>query len=72
MGATADIGFLGLGRMGAPMAERLLGPEVRLHVFDPRPEAVAPSPRAAPWRTARRRRSPTPPPSCSPACRTAR
>ena len=36
------IGFLGLGQMGAPMAERLFGPGVELHVFDPRPEAVAP------------------------------
>jgi 3-hydroxyisobutyrate dehydrogenase-like beta-hydroxyacid dehydrogenase len=36
------IGFLGLGQMGAPMAERLLAPDVRLHVFDPRPEAMAP------------------------------
>jgi 3-hydroxyisobutyrate dehydrogenase-like beta-hydroxyacid dehydrogenase len=36
------IGFLGLGQMGAPMAERLLGPDVRLHVLDPRPEVVQP------------------------------
>lgn len=36
------IGFLGLGQMGAPMAERLLGPDVQLHVFDPRQEAMAP------------------------------
>src|SRR4051794_30736101 len=36
------IGFLGLGQMGAPMAERLLVPDVRLYVFDPRPEAMAP------------------------------
>jgi 3-hydroxyisobutyrate dehydrogenase-like beta-hydroxyacid dehydrogenase len=42
MGDTTHIGFLGLGQMGAPMAERLFGPEVRLHVFDPRPEAMAP------------------------------
>ena len=35
------VGFLGLGQMGAPMAERLLAPDVRLHVFDPRPEAMA-------------------------------
>ncbi|SDE04191.1 NAD(P)-dependent oxidoreductase [Belnapia rosea] len=41
MESPADIGFLGLGQMGAPMAERLLGPDVRLHVFDLRPEAVA-------------------------------
>jgi 3-hydroxyisobutyrate dehydrogenase len=35
------IGFLGLGQMGAPMAERLFGPDVLLHVHDPRPEAMA-------------------------------
>jgi len=35
------LGFIGLGQMGAPMAERLFGPDVALHVFDPRPEAVA-------------------------------
>ena len=42
MDDVTRIGFLGLGQMGAPMAERLFGPDVRLHVFDPRPEAVAP------------------------------
>lgn len=36
------IGFLGLGQMGAPMAERLLATDIELHVFDPRPEAMAP------------------------------
>ncbi|WP_149539242.1 NAD(P)-dependent oxidoreductase [Siccirubricoccus phaeus] len=36
------IGFIGLGQMGAPMAERLFGPDVALHVFDPRPEGMAP------------------------------
>ena len=41
-GEVTPIGTLGLGQMGAPMAERLFGPDVRLHVFDPRPEAVAP------------------------------
>ncbi len=41
-GTVTDIGFLGLGQMGAPMAERLFGPGMRLHVFDPRPEAMAP------------------------------
>src|SRR3954468_19434128 len=40
-GEVTQIGFIGLGQMGAPMAERLFGPDVRLHVFDPRPEAVA-------------------------------
>lgn len=39
---VTHVGFLGLGQMGAPMAERLFGPEVQLHVFDPRPEAMAP------------------------------
>ena len=42
MDDVTRIGFLGLGQMGAPMAERLLGPDVELHVCDPRPEAVAP------------------------------
>lgn len=42
MSETTHIGFLGLGQMGAPMAERLFGPDVQLHVFDPRPEAMAP------------------------------
>jgi 3-hydroxyisobutyrate dehydrogenase len=37
-----DIGFLGLGQMGAAIAERLEAPDVRLHVFDPNPVAVAP------------------------------
>jgi 3-hydroxyisobutyrate dehydrogenase len=38
---TAKLGFIGLGQMGAPMAARLLGPDVALHVYDPRPDAVA-------------------------------
>ena len=42
MGDVTRIDFLGLGQMGAPMAERLFGPDVELHVVDPRPEAVAP------------------------------
>jgi 3-hydroxyisobutyrate dehydrogenase-like beta-hydroxyacid dehydrogenase len=36
------LGFLGLGQMGAPMAERLIAPDIELHVFDPRAEAMAP------------------------------
>lgn len=36
------IGFLGLGHMGAAMAERLLAPDVTLHVYDTRPEAMEP------------------------------
>ncbi|HEX2939845.1 MAG TPA: NAD(P)-dependent oxidoreductase [Rhodopila sp.] len=39
---STAIGFIGLGQMGAPMAERLLAPDVRLHVFDTRPDAMAP------------------------------
>jgi 3-hydroxyisobutyrate dehydrogenase len=42
MASRTPIGFIGLGQMGAPMAERLLAPDVALHVFDPRPEAMAP------------------------------
>ena len=42
MANITSIGFLGLGQMGAPMAERLLAEDVRLHVFDPRPAAMEP------------------------------
>ena len=42
MANVTSIGFLGLGQMGAPMAERLLAEDVRLHVFDPRPAAMEP------------------------------
>lgn len=35
------LGFIGLGQMGAPMAERLLGADVQLHVFDTSPDAMA-------------------------------
>jgi len=37
-----DVGFLGLGQMGAAIAERLEAGDVRLHVFDPDPVAMAP------------------------------
>ena len=37
-----ELGFLGLGQMGAAIAERLQTADVRLHVFDPNPVAVAP------------------------------
>ena len=37
-----ELGFLGLGQMGAAIAERLEAADVRLHVFDPDPVAVAP------------------------------
>jgi 3-hydroxyisobutyrate dehydrogenase len=36
-----DLGFIGLGQMGAPMAERLLAPDVRLHVHDANLAAMA-------------------------------
>jgi 3-hydroxyisobutyrate dehydrogenase-like beta-hydroxyacid dehydrogenase len=35
MREPTQIGFIGLGQMGAPMAQRLLAPEITLHVFDP-------------------------------------
>ncbi|MBF0531077.1 MAG: NAD(P)-dependent oxidoreductase [Deltaproteobacteria bacterium] len=35
------IGFIGLGAMGRPMAERLLGADYELVVFDVRPEGIA-------------------------------
>ena len=37
-----EVGFLGLGQMGAAIAERLQAAGARLHVFDPNPVAVAP------------------------------
>jgi 3-hydroxyisobutyrate dehydrogenase-like beta-hydroxyacid dehydrogenase len=37
-----DLGFLGLGQMGAAIAERLMDAGARLHVFDPNPVAMAP------------------------------
>lgn len=42
MANLTKLGFIGLGQMGAPMAERLLGPDVELHVFDTSAEAMAP------------------------------
>ncbi|ABB11328.1 NAD(P)-dependent oxidoreductase [Burkholderia lata] len=42
METEQSIGFLGLGQMGGPMAERLLGHAFRLHVYDPSPAALAP------------------------------
>ncbi len=38
--APADIGFIGLGQMGSPMAERLLAADVRLHAYDRDPAAL--------------------------------
>lgn len=37
-----SIGFLGLGHMGASMAERLVAPDIKLYVFDTRGEAMEP------------------------------
>ncbi|MBU9374281.1 NAD(P)-dependent oxidoreductase [Burkholderia multivorans] len=42
METLEHIGFLGLGQMGGPMAERLLGQSFRLHVYDPSPAALEP------------------------------
>ncbi|HET6234313.1 MAG TPA: NAD(P)-binding domain-containing protein [Acetobacteraceae bacterium] len=36
-----DLGFLGLGQMGAAIAERLVDASARLHIFDPDPVATA-------------------------------
>jgi 3-hydroxyisobutyrate dehydrogenase-like beta-hydroxyacid dehydrogenase len=35
-----EIGFIGLGKMGGPMAGRLIEAGYRLHLFDPREEAL--------------------------------
>ena len=40
-GAAVDLGFIGLGKMGAPIAERLLAPDIRLHVYDNDQDAVS-------------------------------
>src|ERR1700722_2873926 len=40
MSDVMNIGFLGLGQMGGPIAERLLGKDWKLHVYDPRPAAM--------------------------------
>jgi 3-hydroxyisobutyrate dehydrogenase-like beta-hydroxyacid dehydrogenase len=41
-GTTMDIGFIGLGNMGAPMARRLIEAGHKLVVYDTRNDAVAP------------------------------
>jgi 3-hydroxyisobutyrate dehydrogenase-like beta-hydroxyacid dehydrogenase len=38
---TKEIGFIGVGKMGEPMAGRLLDAGYRIHVFDARADAVA-------------------------------
>jgi 3-hydroxyisobutyrate dehydrogenase-like beta-hydroxyacid dehydrogenase len=40
MTETINVGFIGLGQMGGAMAERLLCPEIALHVFDPATAAI--------------------------------
>jgi 3-hydroxyisobutyrate dehydrogenase len=42
MNFAEHVGFLGLGQMGGPMAERLLGQKFQLHVYDPSPAALEP------------------------------
>ncbi|MFT4067811.1 NAD(P)-dependent oxidoreductase [Paraburkholderia sp.] len=42
METVKHIGFLGLGQMGGPMAERLLGQAFRVHVYDPSAAALQP------------------------------
>ena len=42
MKTIENVGFLGLGQMGAAMAERLLGKSYRLHVYDPVAAAMKP------------------------------
>ncbi len=42
MASRTRIGFLGLGHIGASMAERLLAPDIDLYVFDTRQEAMEP------------------------------
>jgi len=42
MPETTAIGFIGLGSIGAPMAERIVQAGYRVHVYDIRPEAMAP------------------------------
>jgi 3-hydroxyisobutyrate dehydrogenase-like beta-hydroxyacid dehydrogenase len=37
---TKEIGFIGVGRMGGPMAARLVNAGYRIHVFDLRKEAI--------------------------------
>lgn len=41
MSTITDVGFLGLGNMGAAIALRLIHTGARLHVYDPDPAAVA-------------------------------
>ena len=65
-----SIGFLGLGHMGASMAERLLAPDIRLYVFDTRQEAMEPFVKRGATACASRLWWRTAPRSSSPAYRT--
>jgi 3-hydroxyisobutyrate dehydrogenase-like beta-hydroxyacid dehydrogenase len=56
-----DIGFIGLGNLGAHMARRLLEAGHRVVVYDTRQEAIGISLRSARLRRARRPKSPMPP-----------
>jgi 2-hydroxy-3-oxopropionate reductase len=42
MAEAAAVGFIGLGSIGAPMAERIVQAGYHVHVFDIRPEAMEP------------------------------
>ena len=54
-----DIGFIGLGNMGAPMAKRLIEAGHKLIVYDTRNDAVAPFVAMGASSPPRRRTSPT-------------
>ena len=57
-----DIGFIGLGNMGAHMARRLVQAGHKVIVYDTRQEAIGNlAALGAQLRRARRRKSPTPP-----------
>ena len=42
MGSGLDIGFIGLGKMGQPMARRLIEAGHKLVIYDTRSDAAAP------------------------------
>ena len=63
-----EVGFIGLGNMGRPMAERLVAPGIRLHVYDRNAEALAKLTTREPSGMNRQSRWPTPPPLSSLAC----
>ena len=59
------LGFVGVGRMGGPMANRLLDAGYRLCVYDVSDEATGPWWRAAPSSPPPLPRSPRSPTPCS-------